>query len=90
MGGRPEKSVERIDKAVAKAHRGPEKSVEEIDKAVAKAHRKLMAARESVSAWKVSQAALVVLKADSWESLGVQMQLVPSLNRLIAVEGKVR
>lgn len=55
-----------------------------------KAHCDLVAARESVSAWKVSQAALLVLKADSWESLGVQMQLVPSLNRLIVVEGKVQ
>ena len=42
-----------------------------------------------MTAWKVSQAALLMLKADSWESLGFQMQQVPSLYHLMAIEGKV-
>ncbi|KAJ9555637.1 hypothetical protein OSB04_010251 [Centaurea solstitialis] len=64
-------------------------TIEKIDKAVVKARRELMAAGENVSALKVSQAALVVLQADSWDSLGVQMQHVPSLYRLMLIEGKI-
>ncbi|KAK9061523.1 hypothetical protein SSX86_018705 [Deinandra increscens subsp. villosa] len=64
-------------------------ATEKIDKAVVKARRELIAAGENVSALKVSQAALVVLQADSWDSLGVQMQQVPSLYRLMLIEGKI-
>ncbi|KVH90986.1 protein of unknown function DUF3883 [Cynara cardunculus var. scolymus] len=46
-------------------------TIEKIDKAVVKARRELIAAGENVSALKVSQAALVVLQADSWDSLGI-------------------
>nr|XP_043628280.1 protein NO VEIN-like [Erigeron canadensis] len=60
-----------------------------IDKAVAKARRELLAAGDNVSALKVSQAALVILEADSWDSLGVKMQNVPSLFRLMLIEGKI-
>lgn len=67
----------------------PNEALERIDKAVSKAHRDLLAAGESVSAWKVCQSALLILKADSWDSLGFQMQQVPSLYRLIVTEGKV-
>lgn len=42
-----------------------------------------------MTAWKVSQAALLTLKAESWEALGFQMQQVPSLYRLMVIEGKV-
>lgn len=64
-------------------------ALERIDKAALKARVELLAAGESVTAWKVSQAALLALKAESWESLGFQMQQVPSLYRLMVIEGKV-
>ncbi|KAM7488865.1 hypothetical protein LguiB_026349 [Lonicera macranthoides] len=63
--------------------------LERINRAVVKARLDLLAAKENVSAWKVSQAALLILKVDSWESLGFQMQEVHSLHQLIAIEGKV-
>ncbi|CAI9290486.1 unnamed protein product [Lactuca saligna] len=64
-------------------------TMEKIDKAVVKARRELIVAGENVSALKVSQAALVILQADSWDSLGVQMQHVPCLYRLMLIEGKI-
>ncbi|KAL7177232.1 hypothetical protein ACSBR2_030551 [Camellia fascicularis] len=67
----------------------PNESLERVERAVVKARRDLLAAGESVSAWKVSQAALLSIPAESWDSLGMQMQQVPSLNRLIIAEGKV-
>ncbi|XP_047264039.1 uncharacterized protein LOC107865622 [Capsicum annuum] len=63
--------------------------VQKVDKAAKKARRDLIDAGENVSTWKVSQAALAIVKADSWESLGVQMQRVPSLNSLILIQGKI-
>ncbi|PHT39368.1 hypothetical protein CQW23_22941 [Capsicum baccatum] len=51
--------------------------VQKVDKAAKKARRDLIDAGENVSTWKVSQAALAIVKADSWESLGFQMQRVP-------------
>ncbi|KAF5941918.1 hypothetical protein HYC85_019560 [Camellia sinensis] len=66
----------------------PNESLERVERAVVKARRDLLAAGESVSAWKVSQAALLSIQAESWDSLGMQMQQVPSLNRLIMTEGK--
>lgn len=42
-----------------------------------------------MSAWKVSQAALVMLNADSWDSLGLRMQQVPSLFQLLVTDGKI-
>ncbi|KAK9266389.1 hypothetical protein L1049_027291 [Liquidambar formosana] len=62
---------------------------EAIDRAVTKARRDLIAAGESVSAWKVSQAALLKLQVDSWSSLGFKMQEVPSLHSLMVTEGKI-
>ncbi|XP_043719749.1 protein NO VEIN isoform X2 [Telopea speciosissima] len=67
----------------------PSEARERIDCAVVKAHRNLLAVGESVSAWKVSQSALLFLQVDSWSSLGFQMQEIPSLNRLMVTEGKV-
>ncbi|WCJ33174.1 Histidine kinase- DNA gyrase B- and HSP90-like ATPase family protein [Euphorbia peplus] len=60
-----------------------------VDKAVEKAWGDLIGSGESVSTWKVSQAALMALKVESWDSLGFRMQEVPSLHRLILVEGKI-
>ncbi|KAL9667858.1 hypothetical protein QQ045_002227 [Rhodiola kirilowii] len=48
-----------------------------------------VAAGDSVSSWKVSEAVLLKLHVQSWSSLGFQMQDVPSLNQLIAIEGKI-
>ncbi|KAK3004441.1 hypothetical protein RJ639_020203 [Escallonia herrerae] len=58
------------------APRKPNEGLERIDTTVIKARRDLLAAGESVSAWKASQAALLALKADSWDSLGFQMQQI--------------
>ncbi|GJS11643.1 histidine kinase-like ATPase, C-terminal domain-containing protein [Tanacetum coccineum] len=66
-----------------------ESQIAVIDAAVKKAHSDLLAAGESVTAWRVSQAALVMLKADSFESLGFHMQNVPSLYQIIITEAKV-
>lgn len=63
--------------------------IEKVDRAVVKAWRDLIAAGESVTAWKVSQSALLMLQIDNWGSLGFQMQQVPSLRSLILIEGKV-
>ncbi|KAI3440419.1 uncharacterized protein J3R85_003482 [Psidium guajava] len=63
--------------------------LERIDRAVAKARLDLLAAGESVSSWKVSEAAVFALQVDSWSSLGFSMQQVPSLGSLMAVEGKI-
>ncbi|KAM0024170.1 hypothetical protein Hdeb2414_s0022g00612571 [Helianthus debilis subsp. tardiflorus] len=60
-----------------------------IDGAVVKAHSDLLATGESISAWRVSQSALVMLNAVSFELLGFYMQDVPSLNRLMLTEAKV-
>jgi len=60
-----------------------------IDKAVNKTRKLFVAAGESVSSTRVSRAVLEELQADSWRSLGVQMQDVPSLRQLMAIEGKV-
>lgn len=42
-----------------------------------------------MSAWKVSQAVLASLKADSWSSLGFQLQDARRIRELLAKEGKV-
>ncbi|CAA0818650.1 Histidine kinase-- DNA gyrase B-- and HSP90-like ATPase family protein [Striga hermonthica] len=63
--------------------------VEKFDKAAMMAWKDLLKLDDNVSAWKVSQSALLKVKAESWESLGLQMQQVPSLNRLLVVEGKI-
>ncbi|KAM5569560.1 hypothetical protein ABKV19_016858 [Rosa sericea] len=63
--------------------------LERIDRAVEKARSDLIAAGESVSAWKVSQSAIRILEVDCWSSLGFQMQQVPSLHRLMLTQGKI-
>lgn len=63
---------------------------EKVDKAARSAWKTLLKSNKSVSAWKVSQEALMAVKAESWESLGFQMQQVPSLKSIVVTEGKVR
>lgn len=60
-----------------------------VDKAVNKTRKAVIAAGESVSSTRVSRSVLEELQADSWRTLGVQMQDVPSLRQLMALEGKV-
>ncbi|XP_059306508.1 protein NO VEIN [Lycium ferocissimum] len=69
--------------------KGNKEVIERVDKAVIKARRDLIEAGENVSAWKVSQAALVILNAESWDSLGCKVQDAPSLHSLIVTEGKI-
>ncbi|KAL9327411.1 hypothetical protein ACSQ67_008056 [Phaseolus vulgaris] len=64
-------------------------AIEHADRAASTACSALLAAGGSVSAWEVSQKALLMLQVDSWNSLGIKMQQVPSLNRLMITEGKV-
>ncbi|KAK7400096.1 hypothetical protein VNO78_11296 [Psophocarpus tetragonolobus] len=67
----------------------PKLAIDHADRAVASACRSLLAAGESVSAWKVSQDVLLTLQVDSWNSLGIKMQQVPSLHHLMFIEAKV-
>lgn len=64
--------------------------LERIDKAVNKTRESIIAAGESVSSTIMSQSVLAELQAGSWRSLGVQMQDVPSLRQLMALEAKVK
>lgn len=63
---------------------------EKADRAVAKARQEIIAKGESVSAWQVSQAALLMLEAGPSSALAQQMQQLRSLQALIAIESKVR
>ncbi|CAL9130952.1 unnamed protein product [Musa acuminata var. zebrina] len=67
----------------------PQALLDRVNAAATKAHRDLVAVGQSVSSWKVSQAALLALKIDSWSALGFQIQDVPSLHSLIVTEGKI-
>ncbi|URD78455.1 hypothetical protein MUK42_02484 [Musa troglodytarum] len=67
----------------------PQALLDSVNAAATKAHRDLVAAGRSVSSWKVSQAALLALKIESWSALGFQIQDVPSLHSLIVTEGKI-
>lgn len=67
----------------------PKQAIDKAENASSKACRELLAAGDSVSAWKVSQKALLTLKVDSLNSLGIKMQQVPTLHRLMITEGKV-
>ncbi|OVA05273.1 protein of unknown function DUF3883 [Macleaya cordata] len=61
----------------------PNETLDRIEKAIVKAHHNLLLTGETVSAWSVSQSALLYLRVDSWSSLGFQMQQVPSLYHLM-------
>ncbi|XP_077234844.1 histidine kinase-, DNA gyrase B-, and HSP90-like ATPase family protein [Tasmannia lanceolata] len=67
----------------------PDEILEKMERAAAKAHHDLLAAGETVSAWKVSQSALQLIQLDSWTSLGFQFQDVPTLRRLMIIEEKI-
>ncbi|XP_021290702.1 uncharacterized protein LOC110421426 [Herrania umbratica] len=62
---------------------------ERADQAVMQAWRELIASGKNVTAWKVSQAALVALQVDSWSSLGLDMHGIPSLQKIMTIEGRV-
>eukprot|EP01018_Ginkgo_biloba_P025047 Gb_08161 [translate_table: standard] len=54
------------------------------------AYNESLSAGESVSCWKITQAMLSILKADSLDSLGLRIQDIPCLYKIILLEGKVR
>jgi hypothetical protein len=64
--------------AIAKAHAAARKAQDE-----------LLKSGEGVTGWKLAQAVLVALKADSWDSLGIQLHHVPLLHEIFLIEGKV-
>ncbi|XP_020867924.1 uncharacterized protein LOC9328515 [Arabidopsis lyrata subsp. lyrata] len=69
---------------------GANVEVMRIDKAINNTRKSLIAAGENVSSTRVSQSVLEQLQADDiWRSLGIQMQDVPSLRQLMALEGKI-
>ncbi|XP_020258840.1 uncharacterized protein LOC109835270 [Asparagus officinalis] len=63
--------------------------MERVESAAAMSQRDLATAGENVTAWKVSQATLVSLQVDSWSAVGFQLQEVPTLCQLLAIEGKI-
>ncbi|KAI5349822.1 hypothetical protein L3X38_002711 [Prunus dulcis] len=67
----------------------PKEMLERIDGAAEKARAELVAAGRSVSAWKVLESALLMLKVDAWSSLMLPMYQVPSLHRLMLTEGRI-
>ncbi|KAL6194056.1 hypothetical protein ACLB2K_035140 [Fragaria x ananassa] len=67
----------------------PKQRLERIDRAVETARSDLIAAGEGVSAWKVTQSAIRILKVDCWSDLEFSMQQVPSLHSLMLIEGKI-
>ncbi|XP_050899985.1 protein NO VEIN isoform X1 [Lathyrus oleraceus] len=73
----------------APLQQNPKQAIGMAENASSKACRDLLAAGDSVSAWKVSQKALLTLQVDSLNSLGIKMQQVPTLHRLMLTEGKV-
>ncbi|EYU42935.1 hypothetical protein MIMGU_mgv1a022599mg, partial [Erythranthe guttata] len=64
-------------------------TLDRTEKAAVEARAELVARGENVSAWKVSQAALLDLQVSSWEFLGFSMQQVPTLRRIMDIEGRV-
>ncbi|XP_024008984.1 uncharacterized protein LOC18994044 isoform X2 [Eutrema salsugineum] len=72
------------EKSSSKSRRNVE--VNRIDEAVNEKRKSVIASGESVSSTRVSQSVLAQLQADSF---GVQMQDVPSLRQLMALEGKI-
>ncbi|CAN6347979.1 unnamed protein product [Urochloa humidicola] len=60
-----------------------------VEMAVVKAHAEMVAAGESVSSWKVAQAAALFLQAGSWGALGYAFTDVPTLRNIQSVERKV-
>lgn len=65
-------------------------TIDKIDEAVTIARRNLIEAGENVSTWKVSNAVLSLFEVDSWRSLKVRMEHVPSLYRIKLIEEKVK
>lgn len=69
---------------------GANVQVMRIDNVVTKTRKSLVSAGENVSSTRVSQSVLTHLQVDSWLSLGIQIQDVPSLRQLMVLEGKVK
>ncbi|KAM5569559.1 protein NO VEIN-like [Rosa sericea] len=67
----------------------PREVLEKIDRAVEKLRDDLVAAGKNVSAWKVLQSALLMLNVDAETCLGLKIEQVPSLHRLMVTEGRI-
>ncbi|XVE81297.1 hypothetical protein DITRI_Ditri15bG0052600 [Diplodiscus trichospermus] len=67
----------------------PKEVRERADEAVKLTWRHLIASGKSVTTWEVMNLALVALQADSWSSLGLDMHEIPSLKKLMILEGRV-
>ncbi|KAI3925956.1 hypothetical protein MKW98_028092 [Papaver atlanticum] len=67
----------------------PDKTLDRIESAVKNSHENLLAIGDTITAWGVSQAALVYLQVDSWASLGFQIYQIPSLSLLMSTEARV-
>ncbi|XP_026400875.1 uncharacterized protein LOC113296763 [Papaver somniferum] len=67
----------------------PTTSLYIIESAVKNSHDNLLAIGDTVTAWGVSQAALIYLQVDSWASLGFQIHQIPSLKLLMKTEARV-
>ncbi|KAJ1690756.1 hypothetical protein LUZ63_014911 [Rhynchospora breviuscula] len=63
--------------------------LDRVEAAVVRAHAEIVAAGESVTSWKVSQATALSLQAGSWGALGYSFNDVPTLRNIQAVERKV-
>lgn len=60
-----------------------------VEMAVVKAHSEMVTAGESVTSWKVAQAAALFLQVGSWGALGYGFTDVPTLRNIQSVERKV-
>ncbi|MCL7027725.1 hypothetical protein MKW94_028800 [Papaver nudicaule] len=85
----PPRPLQQQPPSTSAAASKPKETLERIESAVVKAHHNLLTTGESVSAWSAAQSALLILKVDTWSSLGFQMQQIPSLHRLMVIEGKI-
>ncbi|CAN6486909.1 unnamed protein product [Victoria cruziana] len=70
--------------------RGKSKEVHDaIERVVQEVQQEVLAAGGEVTAWKITQAALLRLNADSLESLGFRFQEIPTLRKIMSMESKV-
>jgi hypothetical protein len=53
------------------------------------AYEKLLSQRKGVTLWKVLEASLAALNVESLESLGLRLYDVPTLRKILLLEGKV-
>ncbi|KAH9288605.1 hypothetical protein KI387_032722, partial [Taxus chinensis] len=72
-----------------KQHGGYQHLVAGADQAAMDAHKEALATGETITAFKIIQSMLSILKVDSLDSLGLRIQDIPSLYKIVILEGKV-